>query len=200
MKKIAIFTRSDILNGKEVLFIPKAIYDKLSKKVLITIIPFDDNDNYIEKLPLLEKIDGVILVGGDDIYNFEYELVKYLYNKNIPTLGICLGMQTMAISIGGMLGHLNNLEHKSTKKYVHYIDINPSSLLYEIIGKDKIMVNSRHKDYVINTNLSIGATCEGIIEEVEDKNKKFFVGVQWHPENLDDENSDKLFNYFINKL
>lgn len=200
MKKIAIFTRSDILNGKEVLFIPKAIYDKLSKKVLITIIPFDDNDNYIEKLSLLEKIDGVILVGGDDIYNFEYELVKYLYNKNIPTLGICLGMQTMAISIGGMLGHLNNLEHKSTKKYVHYININPSSLLYEIIGKDKIMVNSRHKDYVINTNLSIGATCEGIIEEVEDKNKKFFVGVQWHPENLDDENSDKLFNYFINKL
>ena len=200
MKKIAIFTRSDILNGKEVLFIPKAIYDKLSKKVLITIIPFDDNDNYIEKLSLLEKIDGVILVGGDDIYNFEYNLVKYLYNNDIPTLGICLGMQTMAISIGGMLGHLNNLEHKSTKKYVHYININPSSLLYEIIGKDKIMVNSRHKDYVINTNLSIGATCEGIIEEVEDKNKKFFVGVQWHPEDLDDENSDKLFNYFINKL
>lgn len=200
MKKIAIFTRSDILNGKEVLFIPKAIYDKLSKKVLITIIPFDDNDNYIEKLPLLENIDGVILVGGDDIYNFEYNLVKYLYNNDIPTLGICLGMQTMAVSINGTLGQLNNLEHKSTKKYVHYIDINTSSLLYKIIEKDKIMVNSRHKDYVINTGLSIGATCDGIIEEVEDKNKKFFVGVQWHPEDLDDENSDKLFNYFINKL
>ena len=117
MKKIAIFTRSDILNGKEVLFIPKAIYDKLSKKVLITIIPFDDNDNYIEKLPLLENIDGVILVGGDDIYNFEYNLVKYLYNNDIPTLGICLGMQTMATSINGTLGQLNNLEHKSAKKY-----------------------------------------------------------------------------------
>lgn len=200
MKKIAIFTRSDILNKKEILFIPKAIYDKLSKKVLITIIPFDDNDNYIEKLPLLENIDGVILVGGDDIYNFEYNLVKYLYNNDIPTLGICLGMQTMAVSINGTLGQLNNLEHKSTKKYVHYIDINTSSLLYKIIGKDKIMVNSRHKDYVINTGLSIGATCDGIIEEVEDKNKKFFVGVQWHPEDLDDENSDKLFNYYINKL
>lgn len=200
MKKIAIFTRSDILNRKEVLFIPKAIYDKLSKKVLITIIPFDDNDNYIEKLPLLENIDGVILVGGDDIYNFEYNLVKYLYNNDIPTLGICLGMQTMATSINGTLGQLNNLEHKSAKKYVHYIDINSSSLLYKIIGKDKIMVNSRHKDYVLNTGLSIGATCDGIIEEVEDKNKKFFVGVQWHPEDLDDENSDKLFNYFINKL
>ena len=200
MKKIAIFTRSDILNRKEVLFIPKAIYDKLSKKVLITIIPFDDNDNYIEKLPLLENIDGVILVGGDDIYNFEYDLVKYLYNNDIPTLGICLGMQTMATSINGTLGLLNNLEHKNTKEYVHYIDINTSSLLYKIIGKDKIMVNSRHKDYLINTGLSIGATCDGIIEEVEDKNKKFFVGVQWHPEDLDDENSDKLFDYFINKL
>ena len=200
MKKIAIFTRSDILNKKEILFIPKAIYDKLSKKVLITIIPFDDNDNYIEKLPLLENIDGVILVGGDDIYNLEYDLVKYLYNNDIPTLGICLGMQTMGVSINGTLGQLNNLEHKSKKKYVHYIDINSSSLLYKIIGKDKIMVNSRHKDYVINTGLCIGATCDGIIEEVEDKNKKFFVGVQWHPEDLDDENSDKLFNYFINKL
>ncbi|MGN1379438.1 MAG: gamma-glutamyl-gamma-aminobutyrate hydrolase family protein [Bacilli bacterium] len=200
MKKIAIFTRKEILNNKEILYIPKAIYDKFSKKVLIIIIPFDDNENYINKLSLLDDINGVVLVGGDDIYKFEYDLVKYLYNNDIPTLGICLGMQTMATSIGGTLGQLNNLEHKSEKRYVHYIDINKKSLLYKIIGKEKILVNSRHKDYVINTSLTIGATCESIIEEVEDKNKKFFIGVQWHPENLDDENTQKLFNYFINKL
>lgn len=200
MKKIAIFTRKEILNNKEILYIPKAIYDKFSKKVLIIIIPFDDNENYINKLSLLADINGVVLVGGDDIYKFEYDLVKYLYNNDIPTLGICLGMQTMATSIGGTLGRLNNLEHKSAKKYVHYIEINKNSLLYKIIGKERILVNSRHKDYVINTSLTIGATCESIIEEVEDKNKKFFIGVQWHPENLDDENTQKLFNYFINKL
>lgn len=200
MKKIAIFTRKEVLNNKEILYIPKAVYDKFFKKVLIIVIPFDDNENYINKLSLLDDINGVILVGGDDIYKFEYDLVKYLYNNDIPTLGICLGMQTMATAINGILGQLNNLEHKSGKKYVHYIDINEDSLLYNIIGKKQILVNSRHKDYVIKTSLTVGATCNGIIEEVEDKNKKFFIGVQWHPENLDDENTHKLFDYFINKL
>lgn len=200
MKKIAIFTRKEVLNNKEILYIPKAVYDKFFKKVLIIVIPFDDNENYINKLSLLDDINGVILVGGDDIYKFEYDLVKYLYNNDIPTLGICLGMQTMATAINGILGQLNNLEHKSKKKYVHYIDINEDSLLYNIIGKKQILVNSRHKDYVIKTSLTVGATCNGIIEEVEDKNKKFFIGVQWHPENLDDENTHKLFDYFINKL
>lgn len=200
MKKIAIFTRKEVLNNKEILYIPKAVYDKFFKKVLIIVIPFDDNENYINKLSLLDDINGVVLVGGDDIYKFEYDLVKYLYNNDIPTLGICLGMQTMATAINGILGQLNNLEHKSKKKYVHYIDINEDSLLYNIIGKKQILVNSRHKDYVIKTSLTVGATCNGIIEEVEDKNKKFFIGVQWHPENLDDENTHKLFDYFINKL
>lgn len=200
MKKIAIFTRKEVLNNKEILYIPKAVYDKFFKKVLIIVIPFDDNENYINKLSLLDDVNGVILVGGDDIYKFEYDLVKYLYNNDIPTLGICLGMQTMATAINGILGQLNNLEHKSKKKYVHYIDINEDSLLYNIIGKKQILVNSRHKDYVIKTSLTVGATSNGIIEEVEDKNKKFFIGVQWHPENLDDENTHKLFDYFINKL
>ena len=50
------------------------------------------------------------------------------------------------------------------------------------------------------TSLNIGAKCENVIEEVEDIDKKFFIGVQWHPENLNDDNSDKLFNYFIKNL
>ena len=50
MKKIAIFTRKEVLNNKEILYIPKAVYDKFYKKVLIIVIPFDDNENYINKL------------------------------------------------------------------------------------------------------------------------------------------------------
>ena len=42
MKKIAIFTRKEVLNNKEILYIPKAVYDKFFKKVLIIVIPFDD--------------------------------------------------------------------------------------------------------------------------------------------------------------
>ena len=57
---------------------------------------------------------------------------------------------------------------------MHNIIINKSSLLYKIIDKQKIVVNSRHKDYIDTTNMYVGAISEdGIIEEVEDKNKKY---------------------------
>lgn len=53
-----------------------------------------------------------------------------------------------------------------------------------------------------HTKLSQVAYSEdGIIEAIEDKNKRFFIGVQWHPESLmEDRYSDKLFSYFIETL
>ena len=40
-----------------------------------------------------------------------------------------------------------------------------------------------------------------VLEAIEDSSKKFFIGVQWHPESLmEDENSKKLFDYFIKML
>ena len=41
---------------------------------------------------------------------------------------------------------------------------------------------------------------DGIIEGIEDNSKKFFLGVQWHPESLKDSNSYNLIKYFINSL
>lgn len=200
MKKVAIFTRITNYNDKDILYVPKAIYNKICDKVDVIIIPFEENESYHDKLDLINFVDGVILPGGDDIYEFEIGLVKYLYDKNIPTLGICLGMQTMGVALKGKLGKLSNLKHKSNKEYVHNIKIDTKSLLYDIFKKEEIQVNSRHQDYLVCTGLNIGAECEHVIEEVEDVNKKFFIGVQWHPENLNDDNSDKLFNYFIKKL
>ena len=76
--------------------------------------------------------------------------------------------------------------------------IKHTSLLKSILGANKILVNSRHKSAISDTRLKIGALSEdGIIEEVEDKTKKFFVGVEWHPESLNDDNSKKIFDYFI---
>ena len=200
MKKVAIFTRITNYNNKDIFYVPKAIYDKIYDKVDIIIIPFKENETYLNKLDLINLVDGVILPGGDDIYDFEIGLVKYLYEKNIPTLGICLGIQTIGVSMNGELGKLNNSKHKSKNEYVHDIKIDKKSLLYKILMKKEIKVNSRHQDYLIHTNLTIGAKFKNIIEEIEDKDKRFFIGVQWHPENLNDDNSDKLFNYFIKKL
>lgn len=200
MKKIGIFTRITDYNNKDILYIPKAFYDVLKDKADIIMIPFDEHTKLEDKYSILNYVDGVILPGGDDIYNFELKLTKYLYDNDIPTLGVCLGMQTLATYFNGQLGTLSTLNHKSKDKYVHSISINKDSMLYDILKKDSIMVNSRHKDYIIKTDLFVGAKAEDIIEEVEDKTKRFFMGVQWHPENLDDEDNQKLFEYFIKKL
>ena len=145
--------------------------------------------------PLLDLCSGFILQGGSEYYEIDTLIIKYLYEKNIPTLGICLGMQTMAMCFNGEMGTIGN-SHKSNEKYVHTVDIVKSSKLFEIIQKDKIMVNSRHQDYIIKTDLQVSATAN-IIEAVEDKTKDFFIGVQWHPESLQDENNEKIFKNFF---
>ena len=87
-----------------------------------------------------------------------------------------------------------------SKKYVHEVYIDKKSRLFEIIGEDKIKVNSRHKDMIVDPNIDIvGISDDGVIEAIEDKKKKFFIGVQWHPENMYsyDILERKLFDYFV---
>ena len=60
-------------------------------------------------------------------------------------------------------------------------------------------MNSRHYYAVKNTDLEKCAY-SNVIEAVSDDKKKFFIGVQWHPENLDDVNSYKLFKAFFKSL
>ena len=137
---------------------------------------------------------GFIFQGGDDIDIHNLETIKILKEKHIPTLGICLGMQEMFYQnnlIDIPNHHINSL---------HEIKINKNTLLYKIIKKEKILVNSRHHSSIKNTNYVISSISEdNIIESIEDPNHKFFLGIQWHPENLYDidPNSKKLFDYFI---
>lgn len=144
--------------------------------------------------PLLNKCDGFILQGGTDFYDIDILIVKYLYKNNIPTLGICLGMQTMACAFGGKLDSIDN--HYSLSEYVHYVDIDKNSKLFEIIGEKAILVNSRHHQFVKNTDLYQSAF-SNVLEAVEDCNKKFFIGVEWHPESIMDKNSIYLFDNFF---
>lgn len=167
-------------------------------------IIIDPNKNNLNDLkPLIDMCDGFILQGGTIYYDIDIEITKYLHHHDISTLGICLGMQTMAVAINGTMVIGKLLTHNSTQKYVHDINIKKDSKLYEILKKEQITVNSRHKDYITNTNLKISSlakTNETVIESVEDASKKFFIGVQWHPETLMDENSVLLFDYFFKLL
>lgn len=152
-----------------------------------------------EDYELIDKCDGIILPGGDNIEKQDLNIISYLYKKDIPTLGICLGMQEIGYLFNGKMNEISNYNHlKKYDRYAHDINVIKNSKLYEIIGKDKIKVNSRHKDYLINTGLNISSISD-VIESIEDKKKKFFIGVQWHPEDMLDYdiNSNKLFEFFI---
>ena len=89
--------------------------------------------------------------------------------------------------------------HLINDMYAHYVNIKKDSLLYSILKKDKILVNSRHKSAIKSTDLVVSAiSSDGVIEAVEDSTKKFFVGLEWHPELIMDENSLQIFDYFVN--
>jgi len=153
-------------------------------------------------MEILRSCDGVILQGGDHYDDYDLKVVKYVYENNIPTFGICLGMQTMAAFFNGDLKYIGNNNHQSDIDYVHVVTIKKDSKLYEILKKDSILVNSRHIEHIQNTTLDVvGNSDDGIIEAVEDKTKKFFIGVQWHPESImHDIHSQKLFDAFFSSI
>lgn len=205
---IGVVGRLDtLLSGREVYYINNEIREAIIKSdgIVIGIIPNIDSGNFSkdalkELLKIVDMCDGIIVPGGDEIYNYDLEIIEYCYKIDKPLLGICQGMQTMSYLFGGSIEKIGNNSHLSKENYVHKVNIEPNSKLYNIIKEYKINVNSRHKMKVMNTGLSIvGLSDDGIVEAVEDPLKKFFIGVEWHPESMIEYDilEQKLFSYFI---
>lgn len=187
---IGIILRKETFPSKnKILYINEEINKIIEKS---NGIPLSINIKNIYEI--INNIDGFIFQGGNEYQKEEKELIKYLYKNNIPTLGICLGMQEIVETFDGTLQEIKN--HQNT---IHEINIRQNTKLYDIIKKDKITVNSRHNYAVKETNLNISATINNIVEAIEDKKKEFFIGVEWHPESLNNEDTNNLFNYFIKK-
>ena len=197
MKKIGIIVREFEENNKSFIGCRKDVLDVFLKyPVQIILIPIDLLWDQI--LYLVQLCDGIVLTGGDHFVDNDFLLVQYLYKQDIPTLGICLGMQAMALSFGGY-GEIKVGNNHYLKE--HAIVIKKNSLIYSILGVEQSVVNSRHKTGVQNTNLVVSARAfDGVIEAVEDKKKKFFLGLEWHPESLVNKKSDLIFEAFIKSL
>lgn len=198
MKKIGISTRiitNDI--GLKQDKVPHSLVKKLEEhKALPIIIPNINDVSYY-----LDICDGFIVPGGITWNEADIEIIKYVFKVNKPLLGICAGMQALA-NIDTFIDNTIKVDNHNVpnEEYVHEISIN-DGILKNILNKDKIKVNSRH-NYMIEPKsyFKIDAVSyDGVIEAISFPEFKFIVGLEWHPEDMDDENQNKIFKYFISK-
>ncbi len=131
--------------------------------------------------------------------------------KDMPILAVCLGIQELNVHRGGTLHqHVPELAlephvaHRgpAPADFVdHPIRIEPGSRLHGLLGVENHTVNSSHHQSVDRpgTGLRITARApDGIIEAVEDPAKRFCLGVQWHPEDMnDDPLQQRLFEALV---
>lgn len=159
-----------------------------------------------EKEMVIKQIslcDGILMPGGFKFLRCERFILDYIVENNIPTLGICLGMQLISNYKKEEIWNEKNPEgfnHSSPDvDYVHYVTLDKNSKLYSIIGKERFMVNSRHNYHALPTEYCeiVAVSDDNIVEAIEIKDKTFQIGVQWHPEDLEDEQANKLFDRFI---
>lgn len=145
----------------------------------------------------------------------EKSLLNEILNIDKPVLAICRGFQLLNSYLGGALYQdikidRNNNEdsiHRQEKPYnkpSHKVKIKSDSLLFDIIKKEEIMVNSMHHQAIkkVSPNVSEAAISEdGIIESIYMKDKNFVLGVQWHPEHLykDYKEQFNIFKKFISR-
>jgi CTP synthase (UTP-ammonia lyase) len=152
---------------------------------------------------VLELCDGIIIQGGSKIYPYHFKILEYAINHNIPVLGICMGHQIIGLySVGSRdEDDLVRVDNHYSLIDSHNINIVNGTLLDKLFGS-RLEVNSRHlfKLEEVEKPFKVSAySDDGVIEGIEyiDCNH-FIIGVQWHPEDLD--NMEGLYNYFIKEI
>lgn len=192
----------------------RAYYQAVEKAggVPLIIPPIADADAIINTL---SKLDGILLSGGADFnplyagedpspllhgINSERDLPELLltrlaYHRQIPMLGICRGMQTLAMALDGrvaqdisaMPGVMRHSQDAPRDEPTHRVALDPDSILNSIYSCKQLCVNSFHHQAVADPGKRFRATAhaaDGVIEAMESMEFKSIMGVQWHPECL----------------
>ena len=191
------------------------------------LIPYLTADEKLYRL--LDLCDGLLFPGGEDvdpgnygeephsrlgeikpeIDKFLIKAIRYAIEKEIPSMGICKGMQMMVVVTGGSL-YQDMYHQREEESYLHCqygkrdyelhtVEIEKDTHLYGILGTDSIRTNSMHHQSVKNTGniMRVSAKAgDGVIEAMESSDG-LFIGVQWHPEEMID-SSEKMNLLFKN--
>jgi len=179
---------------------------------------------------LLAIVDGLIFSGGGDIdpqhYNGEHHLSIYLVDaerdefelalakaaiaSQIPTLGICRGMQILSVASGAnLITHVpdvygetitHRLDHPR-RPIAHDVQVQPHSRLASLLGKTDLTVVSWHHQAikaVPNGWVAIAHAKDGLIEALEHQHHPWMLAVQWHPElSPEDPTHQRLFQALV---
>lgn len=184
----------------------------------------------------LSRLDGLFLAGGNDLApelfgaqpvealgevnplrdRLEMQLIPKAFSIGMPVVGVCRGMQSMNVAMGGTLWQdlpsqyrtpqgQPPIAHRQTRpgQYSsHSINIRKDSMLFSLLASEEIQVNSFHHQAVRDLAPALLASAfspDGVIEAIEHADHPFFLGVQWHPERYDSRapHAASLFRGFV---
>lgn len=152
----------------------------------------------------VDLCDGIILQGGMYSCAFEVEIARHALRKDIPLLGICAGFNNILRALGSNVYEDPEGTHNHyDKDYRHSIRIVKGTRLHELIGQEEYQVNSMHTmmadRHMVEPYALVSAfDSDGHVEALEVPDRRFVLGVKWHPELMREEGYvERLFRNYI---
>ncbi|TAJ12411.1 MAG: gamma-glutamyl-gamma-aminobutyrate hydrolase family protein [Planctomycetota bacterium] len=176
---------------------------------------------------LVERVDGVLFSGGDDFdtarlglgpthpkatpvptakQDFDFELARAVLARGTPVLGICYGMQLLALAEGGRLHQHLPDDRPGAQPHSggveHAVALERGSRLAHATSESELRVVSRHHQAIASVGGAWSVSArdgEGLIEGIERADHPFALGVQWHPElSPEGDPNDRILRAFVN--
>ena len=195
------------------------------------VLPLEASAEDLQQL--VDTLDGFLFTGGPDLHPFLYgeetyincgevsakrdtlemALLPLVIKAKKPVLGICRGIQSLNIGLGGTV--YQDVPSQFTRDYQlvhrqpscydipsHTVNITPGTRLADICGEPVIQVNTMHHQAVKTLApgcIVCGVASDGLIEAIEMPDYPYLIGVQWHPEYLWPQNqaAANLFRSFV---
>ena len=196
------------------------------------LIPVTDDVEVLRQV--VAQLDGIVFTGGEDFApayfgeeehehlgevnvnrdTYDLTLFKLASDRNIPTLGICRGLQLINVGMGGTLyqdlpsqkpSDINHRQQEAGTVATHSVSVVEGSLMHQILGEKEIQVNTFHHQAIkkLAPGLKIvGWANDSVPEMIEAYPNRQIIGTQFHPE-IFTANGDKLlgklFQFLIGK-
>jgi gamma-glutamyl-gamma-aminobutyrate hydrolase PuuD len=161
--------------------------------------------------PLLDALDGLVVIGGGDVGadrygqvpddrnggvsderdELEFQLVDAALDRDLPLLAVCRGLQVLNAVLGGTLVQqlpdlLGSTGHQPAPGAFGAVTVRtePSSQVHRLMGDEAVVLCSHHQavDTLGESLLVTARSDDGVVEAAEVLGRTFAVGVQWHPE------------------